>query len=81
MLCICGPSDTMTGFPTNIDDSCPVHNAKSFKDSQKQEDIELLILVAKDIVSLWPTISLRTSYKMTEKVELLRQALGRLAKS
>jgi len=44
-------------------------------EQNRTEQLELVVLIAKDIVALWPTITFRTLGKMTEKVALLGAAL------
>lgn len=42
---------------------------------KKNEAKELVIMYAKDIVELWPNITIRTLWKMTDKVNSLKEAL------
>lgn len=46
---------------------------------KRLDAIELVIMYAQDIVDLWPNTSLRTLYKITDKVASLREALKQAA--
>jgi len=43
--------------------------------TDNHEELELLLLVAQDIVDGWPTLTFRTIGNMTKKVDTLKQAL------
>jgi len=49
--------------------------ARLTKAEQRMEAMEYIVAFANDIVALWPTITLRTMFKMTDKVASLKQAL------
>lgn len=42
---------------------------------RKEEALHLVISYATDIVDMWPTVTLRTLYKVTDKVATLKQAI------
>jgi hypothetical protein len=39
------------------------------------EELELVIVCARDIVNAWPDLSIRTLGQMTKRIDTLRQAL------
>jgi len=45
---------------------------------KRLESVELLLLFVKDIVDLWPTITVRTLWKMTDKVSSLKECLKQI---
>jgi hypothetical protein len=46
----------------------------------RDEAMELAIICAKDIVSAWPEMTMRTLANMTKRIDTLRQALEEAAK-
>jgi hypothetical protein len=85
MLCICDLDEELN--LDVINPSCPTHQAKIVKDNWKERAlkaekrlvaVELLVSYAKDIVTAWPTLTIRTLGSMTTRVENLKQALGML---
>jgi hypothetical protein len=49
--------------------------ARAIAAEKKIENLEYVIAYAKDIVDLWPTITMRTLWKITDKVASLKDAL------
>jgi hypothetical protein len=41
----------------------------------KDQDIELALVCAQDIVNAWPKMTIRTISEMTKRIETLKQAL------
>lgn len=59
----------------NLKDMLQELQSEAVKDSSNAEAIQLVLSYAQDIVEAWPTMTLRTLWKMTTKVEALKQAL------
>lgn len=49
--------------------------ARSERAEKRLEAMEYVIAYANDIVETWPTITMRTLWKMTEKVATIKEAL------
>lgn len=49
--------------------------ARSERAEKKLESYEYLVAYANDIIETWPTITMRTLWRMTEKVATLKQTL------
>lgn len=49
--------------------------ARAERAEKKLESLEYVIAYANDIVETWPTITMRTLWKMTEKVATIKEAL------
>lgn len=52
--------------------------ARALKAEKQLEAVELLVLYTKDIVEMWPTVTLRTLWKVTDKVNSLKNILKEL---
>lgn len=48
---------------------------RALASEKRLEALDFVVLYAKDIVELWPTITIRTLWKMTDKVATLKEAL------
>ncbi|CAB4196945.1 hypothetical protein UFOVP1290_465 [uncultured Caudovirales phage] len=51
---------------------------RAIKAEKRLESVELLVLYANDIVNLWPTITMRTLWKITDKVSSLKECLKQI---
>ncbi|MGE4234649.1 MAG: hypothetical protein AB7F43_15170 [Bacteriovoracia bacterium] len=49
--------------------------ARALKAEQRSEATELALMYAQDIVDIWPTVTLRTLWKVTDKVASLKATL------
>lgn len=49
--------------------------ARCERAEKRLDSMEYVIAYAKDIVEMWPSITMRTLWKMTEKVATLKEAL------
>lgn len=49
--------------------------ARAERAEKRLEAMEYVIAYANDIVETWPTITMRTLWKMTEKVATIKEAL------
>jgi hypothetical protein len=49
--------------------------ARAMRAEQRSEATELALMYANDIVEMWPTVTLRTLWKVTDKVASLKAAL------
>ena len=49
-------------------------------EKQKEEALQLVIVCATDIVNAWPTVTLRTLWSMTNKIDILKQAVNEYKK-
>jgi hypothetical protein len=49
--------------------------ARAIKAETKLASYEYLVAYANDIIETWPSITMRTLWRMTEKVATLKQAL------
>ncbi len=67
---------TNTGETVNV---TPVQStdwkARAIAAEKKLESYEYLVAYANDIIETWPTITMRTLWRMTEKVATLKQTL------
>jgi len=52
-----------------------VWKERALKAEKRLEALEYVLAYANDIVELWPTITMRTLWKMTDKVASLKDAL------
>lgn len=55
-----------------------VFEQRAIKAEKRLESMELLVLYANDIVDLWPTITMRTLWKITDKVSSLKECLKQI---
>lgn len=50
------------------------------KDLSKEETLQLVLMYATDLINMWPTVTIRTLYKVTEKISGLKQAVDEYRK-
>ena len=49
--------------------------ARAQQAEKRSEAVEFVLMYAQDIVEMWPTVTLRTLWKVTDKVASLKSAL------
>lgn len=69
------PNVNTDNLATLVIDPVTYWKARSERAEKRLEAMEYVIAYANDIVETWPSITMRTLWKMTEKVATIKEAL------
>lgn len=62
-------------YVTVVGDVNPNWKARALKAEAKLEAAELVVMIANDIINMWPTVTFRTIVRVTEKLAFLKDAV------